>query len=103
MTDHKATLFQSFLSSALSSSRPLMKIKSPAIKIDEIMESIEALKNNKSPGTDGLTDELYKHFSLELAPFLLKTYLESISSETLPPTLSQGLLTLIPNLKKTFY
>lgn len=70
------------------------------ISIDEIIESIEALKNNKSPGTDGLTAELYKNFAIELAPFLLETYLESIASETLPPSLSQGLLTLIPKPKK---
>lgn len=70
------------------------------ITVAEIMESIEALKNNKSPGTHGLTAELYKMFAQELAPFLLETYLESIEFETLPPTLSQGLLTLIPKPKK---
>lgn len=35
-------------------------------------------------------------FAQDLAPFLFETYLESIKFETLPPTLSQGLLTLIP-------
>lgn len=64
------------------------------------MASIEALKNNKSPGTDGLTDEFYKIFAQELVPFLFENYLESIEFETLPPTLSQGLLTLIPKPKK---
>ncbi len=64
------------------------------------MESFEALKTNKSPGTDGLTAELYKMFAQELAPFLLETYLESIEFETLPPTLSQGILALIPKPKK---
>lgn len=66
----------------------------------EIIESIEALKNNKSPGTDGLTAEFYKMFAQDLAPFLLKMFLESIESEALPSTLSQGLLTLIPKPKK---
>ncbi len=70
------------------------------ISTDEIIESIEALKNNKSPGTDGLTAEFYKSFADDLAPFLLKTFLESITSETLPPSLSQGLITLIPKPKK---
>lgn len=60
------------------------------------MAFIEAFKNNKSLGTDGLTDEFYKISAQELAPFLLENYLESIEFETLPPTLSQGLLTLIP-------
>lgn len=70
------------------------------ISTDEISESIEALNYNKSPCTDGLTDKFYKSFIDDFAPFLFKTYLESIASETLPPTLSQGLLTLIPKPKK---
>ncbi len=37
------------------------------ISTDEIIESIEALKNNTSPGTDGLTAKLYKRFADDLA------------------------------------
>lgn len=57
--------------------------------INEVIEGIEGLKNNKSPGTDGLTAEFYKSFSEELAPFLLEMFLESIQSETLPSSLTQ--------------
>lgn len=70
------------------------------LTMTEIIEGIEGLKNNKSPGTDGLTAEFYKDFADELAPFLLEMFLESIQSETLPSSLTQGLLTLIPKPKK---
>lgn len=70
------------------------------ITLLEVNNSIIELKNNKSPGTDGLTAEFYKQFSEELSPFLLKVFEESIQNETLPPTLTQGLITLIPKPKK---
>jgi len=60
------------------------------ITISELLEAISHLKNSKSPGTDGLTSELYKLFSKELAPFLVEVFAESIERQFLPPTLTQG-------------
>uniref|UniRef100_A0A3B3IFC5 Reverse transcriptase domain-containing protein n=1 Tax=Oryzias latipes TaxID=8090 RepID=A0A3B3IFC5_ORYLA len=68
--------------------------------LHEVISAIEHLKLNKSPGTDGLTSEFYKTFSEELAPFLLHLFLESLNNNLLPPTLTQGLITLIPKPKK---
>jgi len=68
------------------------------LKLEEVTDSL--LKNNKSPGTDGLTAEFYKTFSDQLAPFLLQVFMESIENETLPPSLTQGLVTLIPKPRK---
>uniref|UniRef100_A0A669D202 Reverse transcriptase domain-containing protein n=1 Tax=Oreochromis niloticus TaxID=8128 RepID=A0A669D202_ORENI len=70
------------------------------LTVEEVCNSISALKANKSPGTDGLTAEFYKSFSYLLAPFLLQVFTESIENNTLPPTLTQGLLTLIPKPNK---
>jgi len=70
------------------------------LSIKEITDSIDRLKNNKSPGTDGLTGEFYKCFAPKLAPFLLNVFNESISVGQLPPSLNQGLITLIPKSKK---
>lgn len=67
---------------------------------EEVRLAIKRLKLNKSPGVDGLTSEFYLAFADELAPFLHAVYTESISDQTLPPTLCQGLLTLIPKQKK---
>lgn len=70
------------------------------LTVEEVCTSISALKANKSPGTDGLTAEFYKSFSNLLAPFLLQVFTESIENNTLPPTLTQGLITLIPKPNK---
>uniref|UniRef100_A0A3B3I0R1 Reverse transcriptase domain-containing protein n=1 Tax=Oryzias latipes TaxID=8090 RepID=A0A3B3I0R1_ORYLA len=70
------------------------------ISLNEVTDAIKYLKINKSPGKDGLTAEFYKQFSDNLAPFLLKVFEESINKGALPPTLSQGLITLIPKPRK---
>lgn len=70
------------------------------ITLNEVKLAIRRLKVNKSPGVDGLTSEFYITFAEHLAPFLLHVFTESIESETLLPTLSQGLLTLIPKPNK---
>lgn len=62
----------------------------------EVADAIKHLKINKSPGTDGLTAEFYKQFADSLAPFLLEVFKESMDRGALPPTLCQGLITLIP-------
>lgn len=68
--------------------------------LKEALDSIDSLKNNKSPGTDGLTAEFYKCFSNQLAPFLLQVFIESVENNTLPPSLTQGVITLIPKPNK---
>lgn len=40
------------------------------LTIREIIDSINSLKHNKSPGVDGLTSEFYRGFAEQLAPFL---------------------------------
>lgn len=66
----------------------------------EIQQSINQLKNNKSPGSDGLTAEFYKSFIDELTPFLLKVFIECINNQSLPTILTQGITVLIPNPPK---
>lgn len=70
------------------------------ITSEEIQSAIKSLKNNKAPGCDGFTAELYKLFADDLTPFLSNVFKESIEKETLPPTLTQGVITLIPKPKK---
>ncbi len=66
----------------------------------EISDGINLLKANKSPGTDGLSSEFYKLFSQQLAPFLLQVFNESLLSSTLPASMTQGLINLIPKPQK---
>lgn len=50
------------------------------ISQNEVLQAVRNLKNNKSPGCDGITSEFYKMFSTELAPFLTKVFTESIEN-----------------------
>lgn len=55
---------------------------------NEIDTAVKLLSLDKSPGCDGLTSNFYQ-------PFLLMLN-EAIDSLTFPPTMKQGLITLIP-------
>lgn len=55
---------------------------------------------NRSPRNDGLIGEYYLGFAEKSAPFLRQVTLESTEEGTLPPSLTQGLMTLIPKAKK---
>lgn len=70
------------------------------LTVEDVCNPISALKANKSPGTDGLTAEFYESFSNLLAPFLLQLFIGSVENNILPPTLTQGLITLIPKPNK---
>ncbi len=65
-----------------------------------VQNCINALKDNKSPGNDGLIGEFYKDFSKTLAPFLVAMFEEALEKEELPPTLKQGPIKLIPKPQK---
>ena len=66
----------------------------------EISDCFNLLKNNKSPGSDGLSSDFYKLFSQQLSPFLLQVFNESLFSSTPPASMTQGLINLIPKPHK---
>lgn len=68
--------------------------------MNAIIDALNHLKINKSPGIDGFTAEFYKQFCESLAPFLKEVYAESTDRGSLLPTLCQGLITLIPKPNK---
>jgi hypothetical protein len=51
---------------------------------EEITEVIKGLPNNKSPGTDGLTYEFYKHFEEAITPILQKVFNDTLSTGNMP-------------------
>ena len=67
--------------------------------IGEIDTVYTKLKNNKSPGWDGLTAEFYKTFWRNIRIILHSCYVESISNGSLSPSQKIGILTLIPKPK----
>ena len=69
------------------------------ITIEEIDVVFNKLKNNKSPGWDGLTAEFYKTFWVDVRTVLFSCYQESINNGTLTPSQRIGILILIPKPK----
>ncbi len=70
------------------------------LSLNEIEFCIKALKNNKSLGNDGLTSEFYKVFIKYVSRFLLAVYEEAVNKGSLPASLSQGVISLIPKRPK---
>lgn len=68
--------------------------------MEELDLAVQKLKPNKSPGPDGLTGNFYKFFWNELKMLLFNALSESIEDGSLGPTMSQGLITLIPKPDK---
>ena len=66
----------------------------------EIETVIKNFSTNKSPGTDGFTDEFYETFREELTPILLKLFHNITEGGTLPNSLYEATITLIPKPDK---
>ena len=69
------------------------------ISIDEMEAVVKGLKNNKSPGWDGLSAEFYKFFWDDIKYILYKSYLESVDNHHLSPSQRIGIITLLPKPK----
>ena len=92
--------------------RSLEKVNLPRLNLEEIevmnnpvtsteIEAvIKTLPQNKSPGSDGFTEEFCQTFREELMPTLLK-FFEKIAEEgTLPNSFYEATITLIPKPDK---
>lgn len=69
-------------------------IDNPITK-EEIIEAIKKLKNNKSPGTDGYTNEFYKAFSDIISPLLERTYAHIMETGKMPYSWKEAIISVI--------
>ena len=63
--------------------------------MEEILEEVSKLKNNKAPGIDGLTAEFYKNNKETIAPLLKELYDECIEKGKLTTTMRTAVITLL--------
>lgn len=66
----------------------------------ETSDSIRELSNGKTPGPDGRPSEFYKKISTPLAPLLVDMFSHSLSTGTLPKTLTEASISVILKMDK---
>ena len=70
------------------------------IEIEEIKNTVKQLKNNKSPGIDGLPAEFYKIFWNDIKDILFESFNFSIYSGKISISKRQGVISLLPKPDK---
>ena len=62
----------------------------------ECASALKAMKNNKSPGSDGITTEFYKIFWSKIKSYYVKSLNYSFEIEDMTVMQKQGLISLLP-------
>ena len=70
------------------------------LSLAELGSVLFKMKNGKSPGSDGFTVEFYKFFWVDLKPFIYAMCCESYDRGTMPQTLKEGIIVLLPKSNK---
>jgi hypothetical protein len=70
------------------------------LTIEEVIQAIKLLPNNKSPGSDGLTIEFYKMFWPKIGDIVYNSMLYAIENGELSIDQRRGILNLIPKKGK---
>ena len=70
------------------------------LTLDDLQDAIKSMKNNKTPGQDGLPIDFYKVFRMKLRDLFCRVVEEVYDSEMLHSTARQGILNLIPKSNK---
>ena len=67
---------------------------------NECFQALKDMKNNKSPGSDGLTTEFYKLFWTDIKKYLISSINYSFDTGHLTELQTQGLISLLPKKDK---
>ena len=67
---------------------------------NECLNALKDMKNNKSPGSDGLTTEFYKIFWNDLKLYYIKSINYSYQQNDLTELQKQSIITLLPKTEK---
>ena len=70
------------------------------MSIHECEVALKTMENNKTPGTDGLTPELYRYFWKLLSPFVVDSFNFAFRNGTLSISQRQAIISLILKKKK---
>ena len=65
------------------------------LTINELTKAVKSMQDNKAPGDDGLPKEFYTTFWEELKGPLLEVYNESLRMGKLPPSMREGIISLL--------
>lgn len=68
--------------------------------VEEFTETLKHMSNNRAPGPDGFPNEFYKFFWGSLKHYFFKMVVESLETQSLPPSLQDGIIILIPKPQK---
>ena len=66
------------------------------ITMQECVDTLKTMKNNKTPGTDGFPSEFYKFFFKDIGQFLLKSFNFSFQSGKMSMDQRRAIINLIP-------
>ena len=66
----------------------------------EVYSALKNMKDDKTPGPDGLPKEFYVCFWTELSPYIMALYKETMAQGKLNSSARKGLITLIPKKNK---
>ena len=69
----------------------------------ELLNSIKAFKNGKTPGTDGLTTEFYKFFWLDIKGHLLASIRFALENGIMSMEQRRAIMYLLPKNRKETY
>lgn len=62
---------------------------------EELLEVLAHTQNSRAPGADGLLAEVYKRYSTQLIPILLKVYNLAFETGTLPASMNEALIVVL--------